>query len=48
MNYLIQLKKDSSKTSNDVIDKIRHQVETSQPALSIDFGQVIGSVLKID
>ena len=44
-DYLIQLKKDRSKTSNDVIDEIRHKVETSQPALRIDFGQVIGDML---
>ncbi len=44
-DYLIQLKQNRSKTSNDVIDEIRHQVETSQPALRIDFGQVIGDML---
>lgn len=44
-DYLIQLKNDRSKTSNDVIDEIRLRVETSQPALRIDFGQVIGDML---
>lgn len=44
-DYLIQLKKERSKTSNDVIDEIRSQVEASQPALRIDFGQVIGDML---
>lgn len=44
-DYLIQLKKDRSKTSNDVIDEIRAKVEASQPALRIDFGQVIGDML---
>ena len=44
-DYLIQLKKDRSKTSNDVIDEIRLKIETSQPALRIDFGQVIGDML---
>ena len=44
-DYLIQLKKDRNKTSNDVIDEIRSQVEASQPALRIDFGQVIGDML---
>jgi CzcA family heavy metal efflux pump len=44
-DYLIQLKKDRSKTSNDIIDEIRLKVETSQPALRIDFGQVIGDML---
>ncbi|MCL6462013.1 heavy metal efflux pump, CzcA family [Flavobacterium micromati] len=44
-DYLIQLKTDRSKTSNDVIDEIRLKVESSQPALRIDFGQVIGDML---
>jgi Cu/Ag efflux pump CusA len=43
-DYLIQLKKDRSKT-NDIIDEIRVKVETSQPALRVDFGQVIGDML---
>ncbi|WP_035671531.1 efflux RND transporter permease subunit [Flavobacterium sp. 83] len=44
-DYLIQLKKDRSKTSNDIIDEIRQNVEATQPALRIDFGQVIGDML---
>ncbi|PJJ07850.1 CzcA family heavy metal efflux pump [Flavobacterium sp. 1] len=44
-DYLIQLKKERSKTSNDVIDEIRAKVEETQPALRIDFGQVIGDML---
>lgn len=44
-DYLIQLKKDRSKTSNDIIDEIRQKVEGTQPALRIDFGQVIGDML---
>ncbi|MFV5684355.1 efflux RND transporter permease subunit [Flavobacterium sp. GB2R13] len=44
-DYLIQLKKDRSKTSNDIIDEIRQKVEATQPALRIDFGQVIGDML---
>lgn len=44
-DYLIQLKKDRSKTSNEVIDAIRAKVEATQPALRIDFGQVIGDML---
>ena len=44
-DYLIQLKKNRDKTSVDVIDEIRKKVETSQPALRIDFGQVIGDML---
>lgn len=44
-DYLIQLKKKRKRTSNQVIDEIRAKVETSQPALRIDFGQVIGDML---
>ncbi|RKR04986.1 LOW QUALITY PROTEIN: CzcA family heavy metal efflux pump [Flavobacterium sp. 81] len=44
-DYLIQLKKDRSNTTNDVIDAIRLKIENSQPALRIDFGQVIGDML---
>ena len=44
-DYLIQLKTNRSKTSIDVIDEIRKKVEASQPALRIDFGQVIGDML---
>ena len=44
-DYLIQLKKDRNKTSIDVIDEIRQKVEATQPALRIDFGQVMGDML---
>lgn len=44
-DYLIQLKKKRKRTSNDVIDEIRAKVEATQPALRIDFGQVIGDML---
>jgi CzcA family heavy metal efflux pump len=44
-DYLIQLNKNRSKTSNEVIDEIRQKVEATQPALRIDFGQVIGDML---
>jgi CzcA family heavy metal efflux pump len=44
-DYLIQLKKDRNRTTNEVIDEIRQKIETSQPALRIDFGQVIGDML---
>jgi CzcA family heavy metal efflux pump len=44
-DYLIQLKKSRERTTEDVISDIRKQVETSQPALRIDFGQVIGDML---
>lgn len=44
-DYLIQLKKKRDKTTEEVISDIRKQVEASQPALRIDFGQVIGDML---
>jgi CzcA family heavy metal efflux pump len=44
-DYLIQLKKNRHKTTNDIIDEIRQKIETTQPALRIDFGQVIGDML---
>ncbi len=44
-DYLIQLKKDRTKTTDEVIDDIRSKIETTQPALRIDFGQVIGDML---
>ncbi len=44
-DYLIQLKNDRKRSTNEVIDEIREKVESSQPALKIDFGQVIGDML---
>ncbi len=44
-DYLIQLKKKRDKPTEEVISDIRKQVEASQPALRIDFGQVIGDML---
>lgn len=44
-DYLIQLKKKRQKNTYAVIDEIRAKVEVSQPALIIDFGQVIGDML---
>ncbi len=44
-DYLIQLKKTRKRTTDEVINEIRQQVESSQPALRIDFGQVIGDML---
>ena len=44
-DYLIQLKKDRVKTSDEVIEDLRKQIEATQPALRIDFGQVIGDML---
>lgn len=44
-DYLIQLKKNRTRTTEQVIEDIRERVESSQPALRIDFGQVIGDML---
>jgi len=44
-DYLIQLKKSRDKTTEEVIDDIRQKIESTQPALRIDFGQVIGDML---
>jgi CzcA family heavy metal efflux pump len=44
-DYLIQLKKTRDKTTEEVISDIRKKVEATQPALRIDFGQVIGDML---
>jgi len=44
-DYLIQLNKHRTKTTDEVISDIRKQVESTQPALRIDFGQVIGDML---
>ena len=44
-DYLIQLKKNRKKTTEEVIDDIRKKIESTQPALRIDFGQVIGDML---
>ena len=44
-DYLIQLKKKRKRTTDEVIDDIRQKVEATQPALQVDFGQVIGDML---
>lgn len=44
-DYLIQLKKERNRTSEEVINEIRHKIEATQPALRVDFGQVIGDML---
>ncbi len=44
-DYLIQLKTNRSRTTEEVISDIRAKVEASQPALRIDFGQVITDML---
>ncbi|TDO24199.1 efflux RND transporter permease subunit [Pedobacter duraquae] len=44
-DYLIQLKHNRSKTTDEVIAEIREHIENTQPALVVDFGQVIGDML---
>jgi multidrug efflux pump subunit AcrB len=44
-DFLIQLKDDRKRSTLEVIDDIRKRVEATQPALEIDFGQVIGDML---
>jgi Cu/Ag efflux pump CusA len=44
-DYLIQLKKNRNRTTEEVIDEIREKIKSTQPALTIDFGQVIGDML---
>lgn len=44
-DYLIHLKNDRKRSTVEVIDDIRKRVEATQPALEIDFGQVIGDML---
>ncbi|HXS36560.1 MAG TPA: efflux RND transporter permease subunit [Flavipsychrobacter sp.] len=44
-DYLIQLKKDRHRSTEDVINDIRQKIAGTQPALRIDFGQVIGDML---
>ena len=44
-DYLIQLKDKRKHTTDEVIETIRQKIEATQPALRIDFGQVIGDML---
>ena len=44
-DYLIELKKKRSRSTEEVIDDIRKRIEATQPALRIDFGQVIGDMI---
>lgn len=44
-DYLIELHKKRDKTTEEVSDIIRKQVEASIPALTVDFGQVITDML---
>lgn len=44
-DYLIQLKKNRSRSSDEVSSDIRQRIESTQPALRVDFGQVITDML---
>ncbi len=44
-DFLIQLKKNRTKTTTEVADQLRKKIEPALPALRIDFGQVIGNLL---
>lgn len=44
-DYLIQLKTKRKRTTEEVIADIRKRIEATQPALRIDFGQVINDML---
>ena len=44
-DYLIQLKKDRTRSTDEVSADIRQRIESTQPALRVDFGQVIGDML---
>ncbi len=44
-DYLIHLKKDRNRSTDEVTNDIRKRIEATQPSLQIDFGQVIGDML---
>ncbi|WP_163713393.1 efflux RND transporter permease subunit [Mangrovibacterium lignilyticum] len=44
-DYLIKLKTKRQRTTEEVIDDIRTRIEAQIPALTVDFGQVIGDML---
>ena len=44
-DYLIQLKKSRTKSTEEVISDLRAKIEANQPALRIDMGQVISDML---
>lgn len=44
-DFLIQLRDKRDKSTEEVIDDIRKKIEATQPALRVDFGQVIGDML---
>lgn len=44
-DYLIQLKNNRTRSTDEVINDIRSKIERAQPLLKVDFGQVIGDML---
>jgi CzcA family heavy metal efflux pump len=44
-DYLIQLKRDHKQTTEEVISDLRSKIASTQPELTIDFGQVITDML---
>lgn len=44
-DYLIQLRRNRSRSTDEVTNDIRRRIESTQPALRVDFGQVIGDML---
>jgi len=44
-DYLIQLKNNRSKSTEEVISSLRTRIEQQIPAIRVDFGQVIGDML---
>ena len=44
-DYLIQLRNNRNRSTEEVIDDIRSRIEATQPALLVDFGQIIGDML---
>jgi len=44
-DYLIQLKSGTTKKTEEVIDELRKEVSSAQPALNIEFGQRIADLL---
>ncbi|WP_018344007.1 efflux RND transporter permease subunit [Cytophaga aurantiaca] len=44
-DYSIQLKKDRTHTTPEVIDELRKKIEVSQPSLAVSFGQRIADLL---
>ena len=44
-DYLIELSKDRNRSTTQIIDEIRKRIESTLPALRIDFGQVVGDML---